>query len=398
MRIVYILLSPTFGMHQYTADLANRMADGPGGHEVHLVTVQTFPRDRYAPGVHLHPVAHAGNSGLALQSLRLDRLRAVGRAILALAPEVVHFTGPHLWNVPLVRALRRAGVPVIHSLHDLDPHAGTRLGPLLHVWNRLIMHSAARILVHGEQYRARLAGLGFAERVAYTPLLHLFLSHANQAAAHAPNGSTPDAPDGERPLALFFGRLEKYKGVDNLLAAYAMLGERAPAYRPPAFDLALAGPGELSHFWTGGLPRGVTLHNGLVEDALALDLFRRCSLVVLPYVDATQSALIAAAYFFHKPVLVTHVGALPEYVVAGETGFVVEPNHPPSLARALNEAFSDPARLRAMGAAGRAWYERRRAEELHGLLALYRECGGESKNEVLGVSPAACNDYPGRIT
>ena len=26
MRICYVLLSPTFGMHQYTADLANRLA------------------------------------------------------------------------------------------------------------------------------------------------------------------------------------------------------------------------------------------------------------------------------------------------------------------------------------------------------------------------------------
>lgn len=379
MKIVYVLLTPTFGMHQYTADLANRMSHS--GHEVHLVTTQTFPRDRYAPAVHLHPVAHTTNSGLSPQSLRRDQLHAVRHAILQLAPQVVHVTGPHLWNVPLVRALRRAGLPVIHTLHDLDPHAGARLGALLHIWNRLIMHSATRILVHGEQYRARLAALGFADRVAYTPLLHLFLSHANHAAAHAPNGSTPDAPDGERPFALFFGRLEKYKGVNNLLAAYAMLGERTPLYHAPAFDLVLAGPGELPHFWTGSLPGGVMRHKGLVDDELALDLFHRCSLVVLPYIDATQSALVAAAYFFHKPVLVTHVGALPEYVVAGQTGFVVEPDHPPSLARALSEAFDNPARLRAMGAAGRAWYDRRRAEELASLHALYQGCDGEHETQ-----------------
>ncbi|MBC8262802.1 MAG: hypothetical protein H8E47_01575 [Anaerolineales bacterium] len=35
MRLVYVLLSPTFGMHQYTADLAKRMVDAsiaPTGH------------------------------------------------------------------------------------------------------------------------------------------------------------------------------------------------------------------------------------------------------------------------------------------------------------------------------------------------------------------------------
>ena len=30
MRLTYVLLSPTFGMHQYTADLANRAAQGSG--------------------------------------------------------------------------------------------------------------------------------------------------------------------------------------------------------------------------------------------------------------------------------------------------------------------------------------------------------------------------------
>jgi glycosyltransferase involved in cell wall biosynthesis len=45
--------------------------------------------------------------------------------------------------------------------------------------------------------------------------------------------------------------------------------------------------------------------------------------LVLPYRDATQSALVAHAYFFRKPAIVTRTGALPEYVVEGETGWVV---------------------------------------------------------------------------
>ena len=42
MRICYVVLSPTFGMHQYTADPANRMA--AAGHELHLVTTTRAPR------------------------------------------------------------------------------------------------------------------------------------------------------------------------------------------------------------------------------------------------------------------------------------------------------------------------------------------------------------------
>ena len=114
------------------------------------------------------------------------------------------------------------------------------------------------------------------------------------------------------------------------------------------------------------------MRSGLIEDDEAIDLFRRCSLVVLPYVDATQSALIAAAYFFGKPVIVTRTGALPEYVVDGETGWVIEPRNPQALAECLLNAFSDPARLAEMGEAGRAWYRAQRRIEHSTLLAMYR--------------------------
>jgi glycosyltransferase involved in cell wall biosynthesis len=98
---------------------------------------------------------------------------------------------------------------------------------------------------------------------------------------------------------------------------------------------------------------------------------------VLPYIDATQSALIPAAYFFRKPVIVTRTGVLPEYVVDEETGFVVEANHPASLGRALTAAMSDRDRLQRMGEAGRAWYERRRLEEAAALVQLYCRAAGD---------------------
>lgn len=390
MRIIYTLLSPTFGMHQYTADLANRMAQS--GHDVHLVTTQKFPRDRYAPAVRLHTPLHTTGSGFSAESLDWRPFRDTLAYMENLQPDLIHFTGPHLWNAALVRRLRRASYPVVHTLHDLDPHRGFRLGWLLHVWNRLILHSASRVLVHGERYYHRLVGRGLGARVSYTPLLHLFLSHEQ---THTLSDLERDEQAGGldlsyEPFALFFGRLEKYKGIDYLLTAYAQLAQRTPTVRAPDFRLVLAGPGRLPDFWAGNLPPGVELRDDLIGDEEALDLFRRCSLVVLPYVDATQSALVAAAYFFRKPVLVTHVGALPEYVEPGETGFVAEPDHPPSLARALACAFADPARLRVMGAAGRRWYEQMRAQELQALLYLYQECaqpthGGVGALERLNV-------------
>ena len=102
-------------------------------------------------------------------------------------------------------------------------------------------------------------------------------------------------------------------------------------------------------------------------------LFQRCSLLVLPYTAATQSALIPAAYYFRKPVMTTPSGALPEYVREGETGWVVTGQHPPSFARCLSGALSNPARLAEMGQRGRAWYDRERISEERTLLRTYQQ-------------------------
>jgi glycosyltransferase involved in cell wall biosynthesis len=347
-------------MHQYTADLANRLA--AAGHEVSLVTTSRLPRDRYAPEVRIETPVALRSTGLAAESLNVRLLNKLQDAILAQRPDVVHFTGPHVWNTRLMGRLKEQGIPVVHTIHDLDAHAGMRLGRLLGLWNRAVLRTADKILVHGKQYRQRLIADGLEpERVVYAPLLHLFLSHEQTAALGAP------CPVTYEPFALFFGRLEKYKGVEYLLTAFAEI-ERE---RPAAFQLVLAGPGKLEDVWAGSLPPGVEVRAGLVEDGEALDLFRRCSLVVLPYIDATQSALVGAAYFFQKPALVSRSGALAEYVVEGETGFIVEPAHPASLARQLGEALGDAERLQEMGQAGRGWYDRQRQVEWRALERLY---------------------------
>jgi glycosyltransferase involved in cell wall biosynthesis len=233
----------------------------------------------------------------------------------------------------------------------------------LRFWNRLVGHLADHILVHGQTYRQHLLKQGVSpSRVTWTPLLHLFLGGTRLEA-----DSDLAASVKYESWALFFGRIERYKGVDCLLTACAMMEEE----RAPSTRVVLAGSGELADLWVDPIPAWMELHGHLVEDAEAIDLFRRCGLLVLPYVDATQSALIAAAYYFRKPVVVTHAGALPEYVEDGVTGIVVEPGHPAALARCLEELLGDPARLARMGAAGRAWYDAQRAIEERTLSEMY---------------------------
>ncbi len=64
-------------------------------------------------------------------------------------------------------------------------------------------------------------------------------------------------------------------------------------------------------------------------------MFRRASVVVLPYIEASQSFIISIAYRFGKPVVATTVGGLPEMVDDGKTGFLVPPRDVDALADAV---------------------------------------------------------------
>ncbi len=361
MRICYVLPSPTFGMHQYTADLANRLAIT--GHEVHVVTTTRAPRDRYVARVQAHTPVTTKDSGFSTDSLRTRQLRRLEAAILDLDPDLVHFSGPHLWNVPLLWRLKRERIPTMHTLHDLDPHSGSGYGALLRVWNRQVIRTADHIMVHGATYHERLRAMGVpTDRLTSTPLLHLFIGGAWIGA-----WSDLARAVEYQPWALFFGRLKPYKGLEYLMSACAMMSD----VRTSPARVVVAGSGDLASLWAGPLPPRLEVHNYLISDEEAMDLFSRCGLLVLPYVDATQSALIAAAYYFRKPVVVTRTGALPEYVDEDRTGCIVEPDHPAALARTLEELLSDPEELQRMGSAGRAWYESRRTDEEQALLEAY---------------------------
>ena len=238
--ITYVLLSPTYGMHLYTADLAatvieegkRKKEDGRSSAGVRVVTTTTAPRDRYGDGVELLTPVTTHGTGFAREGANLAAYRAVQSSIFHLPSSIFHFTGVHLWNVPLAYGLRRRGARVVHTLHDLAPHSGVRHGGLIARWNRLIIGSGATILVHGKCFREQLIREGARpERVVWAPLLHGFVPEERlrieDETIKDENTEIKDRRD-----VILFGRMEAYKGVEVLVEAWRRLGpSTAPASR-----------------------------------------------------------------------------------------------------------------------------------------------------------------------
>jgi glycosyltransferase involved in cell wall biosynthesis len=125
---------------------------------------------------------------------------------------------------------------------------------------------------------------------------------------------------------LFFGRLQRYKGLDVLVTAMQDVWASRPEVR-----LLVLGDGPEAR----RLPDDARVEAsiGYVPEAAADTAFRRASLVVLPYVQASQSGVGMLALARGVPTVVTSVGSLPELALS--SAFVVPPADPAALARAI---------------------------------------------------------------
>ena len=126
-------------------------------------------------------------------------------------------------------------------------------------------------------------------------------------------------------VILFFGFVRPYKGLDYLLDALPrILAEQQ-------VKLLIVG-----EFWrdkarylqkikTLGIDDAVQVSDAYVSNEEIERYFVAADLLVMPYTSATGSGIVQLSFGFGLPVVVTSVGALPEVVKDGETGFVVPP-------------------------------------------------------------------------
>jgi glycosyltransferase involved in cell wall biosynthesis len=100
-------------------------------------------------------------------------------------------------------------------------------------------------------------------------------------------------------------------------------------------------------------PERFTVYNEYLPHDKRDELFRRASVVALPYIDASQSGVIPTAYTFGKPVVATTVGGLPELVEHGRTGYLVPPRDEQALADALVRLLIDKQLRHELGSNGK---------------------------------------------
>lgn len=191
------------------------------------------------------------------------------------------------------------------------------------------------MIAYSQQGADEYRSLGFSsERVFVAP----------NAVIHRRSNPPPSRPPTYpgRPTVLFVGRLQERKRVDNLILACASL---PPSLQP---DLVIVGDGpdraRLQSLAKTVYPRAE--FPGAVHGSALVPFFERTDLFVLP---GTGGLAVQEAMGYALPVVVAEGDGTQDDLVRPGNGWRVRSNDLDHLRSALEEALSNPDRLRKMG-------------------------------------------------
>lgn len=240
----------------------------------------------------------------------------------------------------MARRMRAAGYPAVAVVHNALPHERHWGDAWLTRW---FLNSVDGAVALSEAVEADIRQLAPHLPVRHVP--HPTYTQFGTGPTRAEARAHLNLPE-NTPVALFFGFVRRYKGLDVLLNAWPAVQQTHPdahlmiageAYDDPAPYRAQM----------RACPRPTQVHwsNQYIPDDEVATYFAAADVVVQPYRHATQSGVVRIAAHANRPVIVTNVGGLAESVDPGRTGFVVPPDDAEALAQALQTAFERRAEL-----------------------------------------------------
>lgn len=156
---------------------------------------------------------------------------------------------------------------------------------------------------------------------------------------------------GPEPVVLFVGTLKPWHGTEDLIRAAAL------ARQPWRLRIVGDGP-ERARLEGLSAELGVDVEFvGAVAPSEIPDAMAGAWVAVAPYPEQEDQYFSPLKVFEYSaaalPVVASNVGQIPAIVADGETGLLVPPSQPESLASAIDSLVSAPDRARRLGLAGR---------------------------------------------
>lgn len=234
--------------------------------------------------------------------------------------KLVHFIN-NPGDAKLVCALKKIGVASVSTVHDLHPHESNK------AWYKELRFKIiyARLhdnLILGENLITN-SKAQYDELALNYPTKHLFFHPFPSLVTHQiANGveKSVELLQSNKPYILFFGRIEEYKGISLLYDVFVENLDLSEKY-----NLVIAGSGTLP-FARSSNERNVIVINRYINDSEVAELYKNASVVVYPYISATQSGVLSLAFYFGIPTLASDVPFFKDIIAESGAGLLFKKN------------------------------------------------------------------------
>lgn len=285
--------------------------------DAYLLCIKT-PKVELQKSDHTWLVDCPERPGVTKKTLNLPLLVSIIHRIRKEHFDAIYFESLHTWNLPIM--LMSAKTKTYQVIHEVIPHEGDSQVKMVDLMNKAVVKFADTIVLRNKTYIQDMIdryGIS-ADRVKYLELWRRY-----------PAYTTPV----HSGRVLFFGRINPYKGADNLLEIVRL----CPNIQ---FDVVGRVDSQMQDVVDQlAKEKNVKLNNDYVTDTEMRETFVNCDWVIVPYNSASQSGIIIDAYKYSRPVIAFVVGAIPEQVDGGKSGYLVEAGDNQKFADKLKEAI-----------------------------------------------------------
>jgi glycosyltransferase involved in cell wall biosynthesis len=364
MRILQIETFGRGGLTHYAYNLSCALAER--GHEVTLTTGAAYELEGRRLPTNVRLVKAIGRithwTDGTLPPFLLNLLRkseAVVDAVVVTAlarrlqPDVIHFHCTNPISLVYLTLLRLLRIPLVATAHVVTPHETI---PFQDAVYQRIHRTSHLNIAHSNEDRKRLL-----EEFGVDPGRVVVIPHGEYGFFDN-GGDVLDQETARRgfglhprdEVALFFGYIREYKGLDVLLEAWPAVKDRRPEARLlVAGDPVRLEPARRDELESSAQRLGVVHRFEYIPFADVSRYFHASDVMVMPYRHISQSGVLFLALALGVPVVATNVGVLPEILRDGDSALLVAPESPSALAEALIRLLGDSALQERLARNGR---------------------------------------------
>ena len=236
----------------------------------------------------------------------------------ACSPDIVYYPMGHPWDYYLDPEFQKHRIPIIHTIHETNTSSEPSLFSKLLVRKGIVSNVtyASGIIMLNARFKDDLT-----KKRKYPPERIQVIPHADFHDYTPP--FIEEEASRKRTNILFFGRINKSKGIDILYRAFEIAAREDSELR-----LTVCGNGPLQKLKPTIDPmieKRITVENRWIGEEEIPGIFSACDFLLLPFQTHSQSGVIAMARAFGKPVITSNIGGIPEQVTDGVSGLLCQP-------------------------------------------------------------------------